>query len=125
MSPDTVAMILSRLVVGAVATFLAILVWSKTRDAAWMFVVVGTIIAYGDAVFTALEFFGLAHIDLFVVQGVSVVRLVLANLPMLFFALAFLLVVVRRSPRRASSPAVVPVERDPEGKSDSRQGERG
>jgi hypothetical protein len=104
MSPDTVAMILSRLVFGAVATFLAIMVWSKTRDSAWMFVVIGTIVAYGDAVFTALEAFGLARIDVFMVMGVSVIRLLFANLPMLLYAIAFLIVIVRRSPRRSSLP---------------------
>ena len=33
--------VLSKLVLGAVATFLAILVWSKTREAAWVLVLSG------------------------------------------------------------------------------------
>ncbi|HUX13097.1 MAG TPA: hypothetical protein VMW87_08705 [Spirochaetia bacterium] len=99
MSSESMILILSRLSFGAIATFLSILVWSKTRDTAWMLVVIGTIVAYGEVVFTALENFGLARIDFFTIWGVSAVRLLFANLPMLFYSAAFLIVVIRRSRR--------------------------
>ncbi|WP_455382404.1 hypothetical protein [Salinispira pacifica] len=99
MSADSTILILSRLAFGAIATFLSIMVWSKTRDVAWMLIVIGTIIAYGEVVFTALEGFGLAQIDLLMVWGVSVVRLLFANLPTLFYSAAFLVVILRRTLR--------------------------
>lgn len=102
MTADSMVMILARLIFGSIATFLAIIVWSKTRDVAWMLVVVGTIVAYGETVFSALAAFGLAKTDLLVVWGVSVVRLALANIPALLYALAFVVVIVRRSPRRSN-----------------------
>jgi len=107
LTPDSMVMILARLIFGSIATFLAIIVWSKTRDVAWMLVVVGTIIAYGETVFNALAAFGLTKTDVLVVWGVSVVRLVLVNLPALLYALAFVVVIVRRSPRRSSQASSV------------------
>lgn len=99
MSSDSMIFILSRLSFGAIATFLSIMVWSKTRDAAWMLIVIGTIIAYGEVVFTALESFGLASIDVFNVWGVSLIRLLFTNLPTLLYSAAFLVVIIRRSMR--------------------------
>lgn len=91
-------MMLSRFVLGAVATFLAILVWSRTRDTAWMLIVVGTVAHYGEVVFSALESLGVVRLDLVTIGGVAVFPLILANLPMLFFIIAFLVMVVRRRP---------------------------
>ncbi len=89
-------MILSRLAVGAVATFFAIILWSKTRDVAWMFVVIGTIVSYGETVLSALEAFGVVRVEALVVEGVSVIRLVVANLPMIFFIVAFGVMLARK-----------------------------
>lgn len=99
MSLDQMAMILSRLGVGSLVTFLSILLWSKTRDTAWMFVIIGTIVGYGEIVFITLRAFGVVHAELLVIKGVSVFEVVLANLPMLFFAAAFLVMIARRSIR--------------------------
>lgn len=99
MTTEVTVTLLSRLVFGAIATFLAIILWSKTRDTAWMFVVIGTVVGYGEAVFSTLEAFGLARMDLVVIGGVSVVRLVFANLPMMFYSIAFLIMVIRKSGR--------------------------
>jgi hypothetical protein len=96
---DTV-MLLSRLAVGAMATFLAIILWSRTRDTAWMFVIIGTVVAYGETVFGALELFGLVRRDLIVLSGVSVVKLVLVNLPLVFFSIGFLAMILRKEFRR-------------------------
>jgi hypothetical protein len=92
---DTV-MLLSRLVVGALATFLAIILWSRTRDTAWMFVIIGTIMAYGETVFSALELFGLVRRDLMVISGVSMVKLVLVNLPLVFYSVGFVVMILRK-----------------------------
>lgn len=93
---DQWLVVLTRLAIGAVATFLAILLWSKTRDIAWMFVVIGTIVGYGETVFAALESFGVIRLDALVVDGVSIIRVVIANLPMLFFIIAFAVMLARK-----------------------------
>lgn len=95
---EGVVIILSRLVFGAIAAFLAIVLWSKTRDSAWMFVVIATIVAYGDVVYATLETLGLVEADVLVLGGVSIFRVVLANLPTIFYAIAFGIMVFRRYP---------------------------
>jgi hypothetical protein len=95
---DQVILMLSRFFLGAVATFLAIMLWSRTRDTAWMLIVIGTIAHYGDVVFNALETFGVVRLDVITIGSVAVFPLVLTNLPTLFFILAFLVMVVRKVP---------------------------
>jgi len=90
---------LSRLGVGAIGTFFAILLWSQTRDAAWVLVVIGTLLAYVEVVFSTLVVFGIVSGESLSVSGVPVLRLVLANLPMLLLTCAFITVIARRRPR--------------------------
>jgi hypothetical protein len=96
---EAMVMILSRLVVGSLVTLLAIILWSKTRDTAWMFIVIGTIVSYGEIVFTALRAFGVVRADLLNLFGISVFEVVLVNLPLLFYAAAFIIMIARRSLR--------------------------
>ena len=51
MSPELV-ILAARLGFVALATFLAIVVWARTRDAAWMLVVVGIVAGYADILYT-------------------------------------------------------------------------
>jgi hypothetical protein len=90
---------LSRLGVGAIGTFFAILLWSQTRDAAWVLVVVGTLLSYAEVVFSTLVIFGMVSGDILSVSGVPVLRLALANLPMLLLTCGFIIVIARRRPR--------------------------
>ena len=92
-------MILSKLTLGSLATFLSIILWSKTRETAWMFVIIGVIVAYGETVFQTLKTFGIVRADFLSFAGVSVFELVLANLPLLFFAIAFLAMILRKAVR--------------------------
>lgn len=96
MGTEQIILVASRFLLGAIATFLAILVWSKTRDIAWMLIVVGTVAHYGDVVFDALELLGVVQLDQLTIAGVAIFPIVLSNLPMLFFSAAFLAIVLRR-----------------------------
>ncbi|TVR35816.1 MAG: hypothetical protein EA404_00370 [Spirochaetaceae bacterium] len=96
MSSDVVIMLASRLVVAGVAAFLAIVLWSMTRDTAWMFIVIGTIVGYGEVVLSTLESLGVVRIDALMVGGVSLFRVLFAVLPMLFFIIAFAILIVRK-----------------------------
>ena len=91
-----IVFIYSRLILGALAAFLAIMLWSKTRDIAWMLIVIGTITAYIEIVYSILELLGIAaHYDLFI-GSVPLAAILLTALRMLFFIAAFLIMVVRR-----------------------------
>lgn len=85
---------LTRLGFGAIATFFAIVLWSNTRDGAWMFVIIGTIIHYGEIMYTTFQLFGILQREI-TLFGVPFVRLLLTNLPALFFAVAFIMVIAR------------------------------
>jgi hypothetical protein len=92
--------IVSRLVLGALASFFAIMLWSKTRDIAWMLMVIGTIAAYVEIVYSILELFGITEGDTFTLGSVPVTSIVLPCLRMAFFIGAFLIMVVRKYGRR-------------------------
>ena len=99
MGLEQMVMILSRLAAGSLATFLAIILWSKTRDTAWMFIIIGIIVGYGEIVYVTLKAFGVVHAELIVFKGISLFEVVLAVLPVLFFSIAFIIMILRRSIR--------------------------
>jgi len=88
--------IISRLSLGALAAFLAILLWSKTRDVAWMLMVIGAIAAYVETVYSILELFGITGSDLLSIGSVPVVSILLPCLPTVFFIAAFAVMVARK-----------------------------
>jgi len=96
MDSGQILFVTSRLIFGALASFLAIMLWSKTRDAAWMLMVIGTIAAYVEIVYSVLELFGITRGDAFVIGSVPAAAIVLPLLRMSFFIAAFLIMVIRR-----------------------------
>ena len=86
----------AEMVVGAVATFLAILLWSRTRDVAWMLIVTGTVVYYSTLVFEALAILGTVDLDAVMIGTVSVGRVVIAVAPMTLFAIAFAVMLARK-----------------------------
>ena len=87
--------LLVRLVFGAAGTFLAILLWSRTRDAAWVLVIVGTLVAYVGLVFETLRRFGIVLEQIGEIRGIPVAEIALENLPLLFYSAAFIVMIHR------------------------------
>ena len=90
--------ILIRLLMRAVGTFCAILLRSRTRDEAWVLVVIGVLVSYTGIIFDTLARFGLVTWDDLVVAGLpgfALIQAVLANLPMLLYSIAFVVVLTR------------------------------
>ena len=87
--------LVSRLGTAALAAFLAIVLWSRTRDLAWMLVVIGVISSYADILFSLLARLGLVDEVRFQLFGLPLGRILLANLPYLFLCAA-LAVMIRR-----------------------------
>ena len=81
---------------GAMATFLAILLWSMTRDSAWVLVIVGTILKYAEILYSTFGTFGLFPTDLALIPGYLRVETLLVNLPPLLYIAAFA-VMIRRN----------------------------
>jgi hypothetical protein len=100
MDTGQIVYITSRLALGALASFFAIMLWSKTRDIAWMLMVIGTIVAYIETVYSILDMFGITVGDDFTIGSVHVAAIVLPSLRILFFIIAFFIMVLRKYSRR-------------------------
>lgn len=90
----------SRLFFGALAAFFAIVLWSKTRDTAWMLMVIGTIALYVEIVYSILKLFGITETTGIIIGSMPLVSLILPNLSIIFFISAFMVMVVRKLRRR-------------------------
>jgi len=99
MDSGQIVYILGRLVLGAVASFLAIMLWSRIRDAAWILVIIGTIVAYVETVYSILTAFGIGSEDI-TLGSMSLLSIVLPCLSTLFFIAAFAVMVYRKYRRR-------------------------
>jgi hypothetical protein len=99
MSTDMIALAV-RFVVMAVATFLAIIVWSRVRDVPWMLIVVGILAGYADILYSLLVEFGLLPDPALSISGAGILVFIFPNLPWLFFSAAFLVMISGRGKRR-------------------------
>jgi hypothetical protein len=88
LSDGAVAELLVRIVLGAVASFLAIVCWTRTRSLAWMLVIVGILASYVGTLYRALRAFGLFAGPEIAFFGTSLGVLVSENLPLLCFIAA-------------------------------------
>ena len=88
--------IICRLALGAIAAFLAIMLWSKTRDLAWMLMVIGAIVSYVEVVYSILELIGITAVNALRIGSMTVASIVFPCLPMVFFIAAFTVMVVRK-----------------------------
>jgi hypothetical protein len=96
MNTSEMVSVIFRLAAGGIASFLAILVWAKTRDTPWMLIVIGTIANYIASVYETLTRFGItAELWLTQTAGIAVATIV-ACLPTLFFIAAFAIMINRK-----------------------------
>jgi hypothetical protein len=90
---------LVRVGLGALGGFCAILFWPRNRDAAWVLVILGTLVLYLSLVFELLVKIRLLVPENFVFFGFpafEIVALVLSASPFLFFAVAFMVMIARK-----------------------------
>lgn len=97
MDAGEIIYISSQLVTGALAAFFAIMLWSKTRDVAWMLIVIGAITAYVNTVYSILDFFGIVDNAFLSIGSVPFASIVLPVLPPVFFSIAFIVMIVRKT----------------------------
>ena len=85
-----------RLILGTLAAFFAIMLWSKTKDPAWKLVIIGTAVAYIEIVYHVLEMSEIAAGNVLFIGSVSVVTVLFSSLRTVFFVAAFLVMVIRQ-----------------------------
>ncbi len=86
----------SHLLFGAFATFCAILLWSRTREMAWTFLIIAVIVSYANIVLATLRSYGVLGAEPTVAGGIPVVRILLADLPLLFSGIGFIVAFARK-----------------------------
>ena len=96
MEQGQILLVMSQLIFGAIAAFLAIMLWSRTRNSAWMLIIIGAIVAYIEIVYSILNMFGMTA-DFFLIGSVPVISFILPLLRMFFFIAAFLVMIIRHS----------------------------
>jgi hypothetical protein len=99
MSAGDTILLASRLATAALAAFLAILLWSRTRDLAWMLIVIGVISSYADILFDLLARLGLVDESRYSLLGLPIGRILLQNLPYLFLCSALIVMISRKRVR--------------------------
>lgn len=87
-SDGVVFELLVRLVLGAVASFVVIISWTKTRHLYWFFIIAGILASYAGTLYRALRTFGLFTGPELLVFGSPLGILVSDNLSMICFILA-------------------------------------
>ena len=87
------------LLFGAFATFCAILLWSRTREMAWTLLIIAVIVSYADIVLTTLRTYGIMGPEPVTPHGIPIVRVLLANLPLLFSGIGFIVAFARKGTR--------------------------
>ena len=95
MAVKDIVMILSQISFGAIATFMAILFWSHTRDTAWILIIIAVIIQYGQIMYSTFMIFGVLGDDLFIIKDVLDLGTLLSILPLIFISSAFIVMLVR------------------------------
>ena len=88
---------LIKLFTGALFTFFAVFLWSKTRDTAWILICIGTVFFYIEIIFSTLNNFGILEDFIFFgYPGYAILSVILVNLPILLYTIAFIIVILRR-----------------------------
>lgn len=82
-----------KLVLGGIGAFLAILLWSKTRNAGWMCLVASVLISYGGIIYDMMTSLGIISADKFLVMGIPAITLFFTAVPSLFLIFALILII--------------------------------
>ncbi len=80
-----------KLVLGGIAAFLAVFVMSKTRDAAWMFLVAGFLFSYAALVIDLMIELGIFESDAIMIAGFPLIPLLAAVIPNTMFIVSFII----------------------------------
>ncbi len=89
----------SHLLFGAFATFCAILLWSRTREVAWIFIIIAVIVSYADIVLATLRTYGILGPEPQLANGIPITRVLLEDLPLAFSGIGFVIAFARKRTR--------------------------
>jgi len=80
-----------------IAAFLAIVVWVKTRDVSWIFIILSAIGFYVSIIYKTLLLFGIVVTHSFF--GINIVEIIFNYMPIIFLIIALTLKAVKNMKR--------------------------
>ena len=86
----------SRLLLGTAVIVLTIVLRLETRNAEWILMIIGSVIIYIDAVYSALELFGIAPRHSKLLGSVPLLTILLTALCAVLVVIALIIMVARR-----------------------------
>lgn len=93
---DELLVITTRLGAGALAAVFSIAVWARTREAAWLFVVLGILALYAETIWSIGQSFGFT--DIIMPRHIAwIIPVLLSALPFVFFTAACVALLVKKS----------------------------
>lgn len=81
-----------KLVLGGIAAFLAIMLWSKSRAASWMCLVASVLISYAGIIFDMMLSLGIITAKI-IVFGAPLATLIFTIVPSIFLIAALILII--------------------------------
>ena len=98
MQQSEIILYIIKLLIGGIVAFLAIALWSKTRDAAWMAIVAASVTSYAGIVYDMVTKFGIVFMEGIMFFGINLSTLLFTVIPGIFYIIAFI-IMLRRSGR--------------------------
>lgn len=84
-----------KLIAGFIAALISVLLWSKTRDGAWLTMVVGVVFLYLETLLEILYAFGFVMYKEIHYGEIEILPLIFETVPFLFFGLGMFLFLLR------------------------------
>jgi hypothetical protein len=82
--PDDLSILVIDLVLSGVVAFTAIMLWSLIREPAWMLVIIGMVIRFGDVAFQTLHRFGIISVIDVRIGDISLFWMLMRATPLVF-----------------------------------------
>lgn len=95
MSNQMVVAIAIKLIAGFIAALISVLLWSKTRDGAWLTMVIGVVFLYLETLLEILDVFGFVMYKDIQYGEIVILPLIFETLPFVFFSIGMFLFLLR------------------------------
>ena len=86
-----------KLVLGGIEAFLAILLWSKSRNGGWMSLVASVLISYAGIILNMMTELGIISLNNISVLGIPVIDLCFTAIPSILLIIALILFIKEAS----------------------------
>ena len=94
---DQIVFILIDNIIMGIAAFLAIVVWVKTRDISWIFIVLSVIGFYVGIIYKTLLFFGIAAP--LTIKNINLIEVIFYYIPLILIVVALMLKAIKNMKR--------------------------